>query len=124
MKTQDLIGAELDRLVAKIDTPNSDQLMVEIIDGECGVYNPYWSGVWKGKRAWDKYSPSTQWHIGGPLIEKYEISLIYTTKGWLTYFKQAVGHWSERGSEATGSTPLIAAMRAIVSSVYGESVDA
>lgn len=70
------------------------------------------------------YCPSQSWGQGGKLIEKHNISVEYgcggdqpwqseigfernLTDGWVTF----------------GSRPLIAAMRALVASVYGDTVE-
>jgi hypothetical protein len=62
--------------------------------------------------------PSTNWAYGGPIIERERIDISHLS-----------GHesWLAKAPGATkseiGDTPLIAAMRAFVASVYGEEVE-
>jgi hypothetical protein len=68
-------------------------------------------------------SPSTDWAIGGPLIEREGISLLEVAKGlwsanWMDWPSQG-----ERDDPHTGPTPLIAAMRAFVADWFGEEVE-
>jgi len=68
-----------------------------------------------------KYSPSSKWSQGGPIIEREKIMLgpvetwcahLYTGDPSINY---SVSH--------EGKTPLIAAMRCFVSSKFGEEVE-
>lgn len=70
-----------------------------------------------------RYAPHEDWAQGGPLIEKHKISIKYcsgSVKLWQaeTGFELHVSH----GQVAFGPTSLIAAMRALVASVYRETV--
>lgn len=79
------------------------------------------------------YSPSTQWRHGGPIIEDHDIAIIpsnfvdenqkwsASTGCYNKYIDESLPLGEDAGG-ATGKTPLIAAMRALVASVYGESV--
>lgn len=49
-------------------------------------------------------SPSREWAVGGPLIERNRIGLRFQDGAW---------HGECAGSTATGLTPLVAAMRAL-----------
>lgn len=113
VKTSDLTGAALDWAVAQIDEvktimfspkgaePNKPfalfgSLALPIGDGEQG------------------YAPSSCWHCGGPLIDTRLLALKMTgTETWAAIAETGNG---------VGSTPLIAACRAIVASVLGETV--
>lgn len=75
------------------------------------------------------YSPSTDWAHGGPIIEQEEIELLnfgsysYLGSPW----EAQIGcdsHYIDQypGDAIGGSTPLIAAMRAIVASTFGDTV--
>lgn len=70
------------------------------------------------------YSPSSDWKHGGPIIEREAIELRkhWQRESWSARID------SDRHSLAPmygyGETPLIAAMRAYVSSKYGDSVPA
>ena len=75
-------------------------------------------------------SPSTNWSIGGPIIEREQIALEYFQDGghenggeWLAqcFEKDEEGFYSE--VEQYGPTPLIAAMRVYVTSKFGEEVE-
>lgn len=61
----------------------------------------------------ENWTPSTDWSQGGPLIEKYRICLAYveTKKGIKWYANISIDDDSH-----VGSTPLIAAMSALVHS--------
>jgi hypothetical protein len=67
-------------------------------------------------------SPSTQWHYGGPIIEREGINMgtIDALNGpyWQAYTPHGMGD-----DFAEGTTPLIAAMRCYVASVLGGEVD-
>lgn len=60
------------------------------------------------------YSPSTDWSQGGPLIEKYHVSLIYAFEE----YEALIGMTHSQSSES----PLVAACQAIVASVLGPVV--
>ena len=105
MKTSELEGAELDYWVAKA----VDRLDPRINNGKC---------ITQG--GWGFY-PSINWGFGGPLIGEYEISLDRPAHGngdWNAIIRHCGGEsWQEMGP-----TPLIAAMRCLVASKFGESV--
>ena len=121
MKISDLTGAELDYWIAK-----ADNLPVR---WEFPQYN---AAVERGRLFYDfapeaqiynyrQFQPSTNWSQGGPLLEKYE-----------TYYCRQPGlgdnsilHYSETSPNKGqhGPTHLIAAMRAIVASVYGDTIN-
>ncbi|SOE82078.1 Protein of unknown function [Caballeronia arationis] len=63
-----------------------------------------------------EYSPSTDWSVGGPIIDKHEIGI-----------SPLRGTWFAAGVEASyelqeGDTALIAAMRFRVAKTYGRDV--
>lgn len=107
MKTSELTGAALDWAVAKCET-----LEVEYInDGitRCLLrVSPFTS----------RYSPSTDWTQGGPIIEREVICCFpYAGSGWI-----AKQHGNSLAYEC-GPTMLIAAMRCYVASKLGDEVD-
>ena len=124
MKVSELSGPELDLWVAKTEYPN-------------GLFTPwnqkYWLCNTQGRPLWNlmapyvlrvgySWRPSNNWEIGGPLIEKYRIELyraILDTnpKAW-----GAIINTDDYEYEGYGGTPLIAACRCIIASVYGEEV--
>jgi|GEM_PF-1382385 len=136
MKTSNLTGTELDRWVAKIEGTLGYH-DIDRCDGDayysycknCGDGGGDGSGIWE----WDFDDPpltgcekprrySTHWSQGGPLIEKYRIDLssaieVDTNKEIWIAEVATIGH------KFIAADPLIAAMRAIVASVYGENID-
>jgi hypothetical protein len=82
----------------------------------------------------EDYTPSTDWAQGGPIIERETLGV-----WWATHFVDGEGveygnHWycetgctdenvNETYHNATGPTPLIAAMRCYVASKLGDEVD-
>ena len=110
MKVSELEGAELDYWVAKALgwTPDPDMSPESYTEG-------YWHGTsdFYAKYEW---KPSTNWNQGGPLIEKFYICLDYDFCGtWIAAIPEKPNKY--------GPTPLIAAMRALVASKFGEEVE-
>jgi hypothetical protein len=73
------------------------------------------------------YSPSTDWAQGGPVIEREGICVFSYTDCWGAICMPGREDWIDvhRGDEdATGPTPLIAAMRARVARKFGDTVPA
>ncbi len=117
IRVSELTGAKLDFLVFLAD------------EGEDKV-------DWGYFFAWDKQnddrkSYSTNWAHGGPIIERERIELSYDFKNHTTpnpCFAKLVRKDPNYSALQnmhfySGPTPLIAAMRAYVASVYGEEVD-
>jgi hypothetical protein len=104
MKTTELTGVALDWAVAKCEG-----ISVEYInDGitQCLLRKP--SG---------RYSPSTDWAQGGPIIDREGIAVTKAnSKGW-TAQDYTMHFWG------TGPTPLISAMRCYVASKLGETIE-
>ena len=67
---------------------------------------------------WGNYSPSTDWCVGGRIIEKWGIGIWNDQDNarWCG-IKQGIPF------EQHGPTPLIAAMRCFCMSVFGEEVE-
>lgn len=71
-----------------------------------------------------EYNPSTDWALGGPIIERERIDI-----EWWEYVTDGVSVWDAVISLTThqlrldGQTPLIAAMRAFVASKLGDEVE-
>ena len=103
IKTQDLYLSALDWAVAQCEGLKGD------------VLNAVKSG---------ELSPSTQWHYGGPIIERERIGL--WAYQWNEQGEPEAGWYAEdEGGDhvRTGVTPLIAAMRCYVASKLGDEVD-
>jgi hypothetical protein len=105
MKTADLQGAALDYYVAK-----AEGVKWAAIHERAG--RPNWCALGGDPRR--VYAPSTDWLIGGPLIEKYRFAV---TPGG--YWR--VGHFASLGGE--GDTPLQAICRAVVRAAFGDEVE-
>jgi len=132
MKVSELEGAELDYWVAKaegytIENAVHDEGCFTIYDSEGGrVGDLPKSNTYKGI-IYGLYAPSTKWELSGPIIEREKIYVgpcVYAPEHtWqATKHKYVEGHYKGEFI-ATGPTPLIAAMRAYISSKYGETVD-
>jgi hypothetical protein len=111
IKTSELTGAALDWAVAKCEG-------LERRDG--AWYRPA-TPVYAAWR-YAQWQPSTNWALGGPLIERecMEISCIHTA-GWTP------NTWTARHPQritVKGPTPLIAAMRCYVASQIGDEIEA
>ncbi len=108
----ELSNVELDYLVAKIDDilyfRDTEGHVLEI-DREGRVY-----GVTADSRMY-AYSPTTEWRQGGPLIDKYRISVQRTGMEWTADIGREIS--------AAAPTPLIAAMRALVTLRRGTMIE-
>ncbi len=120
MKTNDLIGPALDWAVATIE---EDYLGTpEIIHDADGtrlafiVPDGFIEGLGDVVKV-EVYSPSTDWHQGGPIIERE----------WVSVYQVGKSIWKAdiAGSFNSGPcpTPLIAAMRCFVASRLGDEVE-
>ena len=111
MKTSELEGAELDYWVARITKTDGR------LDELPSKHN---------KNVFNFYSPSTDWQQGGPLIEEYGLEIkpyTYTHKDAAVISWQALSLFATPPAQVEyGPTPLIAAMRCLVSSKFGDSV--
>lgn len=128
IKTNEATGAVLDWLVSQAVKPQ--------------YKDPSWFGITtfgplfgKGYRypcyGTMKFSPSTDWSQGGPIIERERIKLSPTVHGktWTAQFRHTESHplvahpvlagWTNQH----GPTPLIAAMRCFVASKLGDEVE-
>ena len=101
MKTSELTGAALDWAVAKCE---GDAWLFEVLDGTSPPGASY----------------HTDWALGGPIIEKYEIDLKSNEEGvW-----QASNIFDDmEWYHFLGYSPLVAAMRCYVASKLGDEVD-
>ncbi|MBD1601959.1 phage protein NinX family protein [Pseudomonas typographi] len=113
VKTQDLEGAALDWATG-ISAGHQMKLFSR---AESGVFIPDAKGFVK-----ELWKPSADWSQGGPLIEKYGVSLdcIAPLNSWEAFVWG--GPSACNGFIAEAETPLIAACRAIVASVMGDTV--
>ena len=130
MKTSELIGHALDWAVAKCEGATKEWR-------DNGPF--FWDGVACIREFGHdiRFTPSTNWSQGGPIIEREKIVLyIYTTSGGGSSYRGWSANKHERqydeesgeyikGSDffMIGDTPLIAAMRCYVASKLGNEVD-
>jgi len=118
VKTAELVGPALDWAVGiadgwEADRPQDGQLRKT----RCGVTQCVLVGAQRLCPEGYRYSPSTDWSQGGPLIEKYLVGFgLYPNA-----FFACTGLNDDAGA-AHGPTHLIAACRAIVASKLGDVV--
>ena len=107
VKVAEASGVVLDYMVARCDQPDwtEEDALLWIQDDEY------------------RYHPSTNWSQGGPIIESEEISVEYGRAEFLSpWIAYKLGHPNEDNPQG-GPTPLIAAMRCLVTSRLGEEVE-
>ena len=108
-----LVGAQLDFAVGR-----ALGRAVEIDGTVCILNLPYDPMIGWGD--FIGFSPSTQWGLAGPIIEKYEIELGLYERGFGENLPPPEMKWvacmklKDDSVLALGPTPLIAAMRAFV----------
>ncbi|MBX3653212.1 MAG: DUF2591 domain-containing protein [Ramlibacter sp.] len=115
MKTAELTGALLDYWVAKAlgkDVVIHDGMAVPSVDGR-------WRSVLGEPLV---YEFSTNWGHGGPIIDRSKIAVRPWGAPVTDQWAALVSCWDDEVPDAIGPTPLIAAMRAKVASVYGNEV--
>jgi hypothetical protein len=121
MKTYDLIGTALDWAVAKAENEIveiGDVTSAYVVIGKCLEWPGHTDDF--GIMC---YAPSTDWSIGGPIIERELITLEGDTtfKEWRAIHPK---HYAGPPyASAGGETLLIAGMRAFVRSQLGDEID-
>lgn len=115
VKTADLIGPALDWAVAKSEA--KENVKIE----QCrGADTPAFCVVLTSGVHW---TPSTDWSQGGPLIEKYRLEIVFDgsrNEGWRCVKDWCYGEVND--TYPLGETHLIAACRAVVASVFPNTV--
>jgi hypothetical protein len=120
MKTSELTGAALDWAVVECECrmPAPFKSIPSLLNGTVRIFRPDISAHS------EPISPSTNWAQGGPIIEREGITLICWNKNpdqW------GARRWLELNGAPSihvyGPTPLIAAMRCLVASKLGDTVD-
>ena len=96
-----------------------DALGMERVDMGVG-FSKSWVRCWLDDGAHYEmgFCPSSHWSDGGPLIERYSVATAFTGGAWEARYAGDSGR-----SVATGPSPLVAAMRAIVIAHCGEFID-
>jgi hypothetical protein len=112
VKTVDLAGPALDWAIAQIEG-----VEVAIAAPQYGtgwrVYKPNFGG---------KYSPSTDWAVAGPLIEKHQVNLHipqHSDDCWAAWVTIDSKDYAQGGYQV-----LVAVCRAIVAAKWGNTVHA
>lgn len=121
-----LEGAELALWVARALNLKEPQL-VDNGNGE-GPSCLYVHHYEEGDDGWEEaFSPHTNWEQGGPLIDRFAINL-GTQRNEPGFRTHPSRMWhaqvDQRVHVAYGPTPLVAAMRVLVASVFGAEVTA
>lgn len=109
-----LIGAELALWVARAVEIDNPRIAFDI----CRI-GPFFDLA-------RDFCPHEDWADAGPLIEQYTIAIgkgmnQITYPGWHATVGLQTAHGNDR-EKSFGPTPLVAAMRALVASVYGKEV--
>ena len=107
MKTAELTGVALDWAVAKC--------MGHRVAANCGAYIRIYLPDPKQSGYTLAFCPSTDWALGGPIIEREEICVLAPVRG--------LWRGRKEGRTQYGPTPLIAAMRCYVASKLGDEVE-
>ena len=68
-------------------------------------------------------SPSSDWAQGGLLIESCFINIEHSVSGWGSLFFIAWPSFEPKPVKKQGDKPLVAAMRALVQLVYGDTAE-
>jgi hypothetical protein len=108
IKVAELTGAKLAEWVARAQV-----WRIETDEGEIVCYEPQGGVHSFGQFG---YRPDLNWAEGGAIIERERIELHLSGGEW--YAQVQTKKWNG----ADGKTALIAAMRAFVASVYGDTV--
>ena len=119
MKTSELTGAALDWAVAKAEGATFRMhTYAGIKPGK-----PFPVVEWEDWVALVDYSPSTDWNLGGPIIERERLCARPLKNVWGCWVTDHAGDIHALGVSAYGPTPLIAAMRCYVASKLGDEVE-
>ncbi|MBR8037183.1 DUF2591 family protein [Burkholderia cenocepacia] len=115
MQVQDLTGARLDYWVAIMEgheAPRADASGCTSIRAAGGVPTPF--------------APSSSWADGGPIVERLPFAAFERDGGrgaWRAVLHRAVPAAGERCTfNQAGPTLLVAAMRTLVASTFGDDV--
>ena len=116
IKTSELTDAALDWAVAKADENLHPKGDVRLLDGKVFTIE---AGDYEQSDRWQRYSPSTDWAQGGPILDRERITLRQWTNMPIShaYMPHDGAPWG------AGPTPLIAAMRCYVASKLGREVE-
>jgi len=117
IKTSELSGAALDYVTALAVGEEPHAMEYGYLSGS--YYVEVEGKNFERSQTLYGFDPSSDWSLGGPLIERYQIGLTEPDKMW--------DCWSASSRKfrglIDGLTPLIAACRAIVAAELGDSVE-
>ena len=105
------------------------ELEGRILDYEVWKIDGYVEGIKHLPDMPEYYSPSTNWDQGGPIIEREKMWITFDNNNehWdaaiAVSFKETPYGRALSYKHGSAPTPLIAAMRAYVSTKYGDEVD-
>ena len=125
-KTSELTGAQLDQAVAKsLGYSFCAEIDQQVVSGDGGMAVFFSSCYAVIDRQLVRFSPSSCWRDGGPIIERKRISVMEDADERGTWhacmeFNFQGGIYGPNGE---GATHLIAAMRALVDAEYGAEVE-
>ena len=118
VKISEITGTALDWLVAKCEGMVAQGVYGEPELTQDGLHLHYCDVLLS-----HPYSPSTDWAEGGPIVQREGIGI--RQYGDFLESRWQADKWAFKFVDpmATGTTPLIAAMRCYVSSKLGDEVD-
>ena len=127
-KTSELTDAALDWVVATCEGHSPEYHRNYTVAEELAGIRRYTISVEtlydnEGRDFQPKYSPSTNWSQGGPIIEREMLAPEPLLDTNCALIKWRCRNWKGDGSDFYGPTPLIAAMRCFVASKLGDEVD-
>jgi len=119
MRTQDLIGAQLDWAVAKCEGYEC-----EFVDEVSGPWLVPQEGYLHDEKPLASFRPSTDWNLAGPIIDREAHNLFKHNGGteWCCACNVPRDGYTAIVT-ADGPTPLIAAMRCFCCSKLGDEIN-
>lgn len=122
---QTLKGAALDWAVAQVEGLQVDIVVPPVVDERNQPAVLLNKARWmSGHEPAQIYSPSTDWSQGGPLIDRFKVSVVGEDREHTRFLAMAFfdGATFDSCYKAHGSTPLEAVCRAIVRAKLGDVV--
>lgn len=129
VKVSELKGAALDWVVAQceidqgtLSLSKDDNVPMLQFGDKPACYKTYRPPIFQPGAyiACGSYWPSTDWGVGGPIIEREKISVCAGMQSW---FATDELYARENSFGERGPTPLIAAMRCYVTSKVGDEIE-
>ena len=119
VKTSELTDAALDWAVAKAEGELRPIGNVLLQDGCLYLIEP---GDYEHQDAWRKYSPTTNWAQGGPLLNQHKISRTIDHSGlWIAYAGYNLN--DEQRHMQCDRSELVAGLRCFVAIELGTTVE-